>query len=359
MHRVSSETLREASYEILKAADVPESEARIVSNYQVKANLVGHDSHGIILLPTYIERIKKGQIIPGAPFEITGETSTTARVNGNWGFGYVVTEKAMRLGIKKARAHNVSAITVFHQGHIGRLGAYTSIAAQEGMIAMITADSGAGPKAVAPFGGKNRRLGTNPLSIAIPSNLEGPVLLDMATSAVAAGKIEVARARKQLVPTGWIVDKEGEPTRNPDDYFDGGSILPLGGDQGHKGYALSFVVEVLSSILTGMGFGLDLRGWESRHGVQYRHNDACFISVFRVESFCPLEEFKRDVTDFAKYMKASPTAKGYQEVLYPGEIEWLTERERLKVGIPIEEGTWERLDALAKDYGLRDIFTKD
>ena len=159
------------------------------------------------------------------------------------------------------------------------------MAAQEGMIGLITADSGAGPKAVAPFGGRARRLGTNPLSMAIPGNLEGPIVPDMATSAAAAGKIEAARARKEQLMPGWIIDKDGNPTMDPNDYYAGGSILPFGGEQGYKGYALSFVVEVLSNILTGMGFGIDRKAWEERHGLEYRHNDACFISVFNVDAF--------------------------------------------------------------------------
>jgi len=358
MPTIPHDYLHRAAFQILKAAGVPEEEARIVANHQIKANLVGHDSHGIILLPEYLERIKKGHIVPGAPFEVVRETPTTARVNGHWGFGFVVTEKAMRMAIEKTRVHNVAAVTVFHQSHIGRLGAYSTMAAEEGMIGLITADSGAGAKAVTPFGGRDRRLGTNPLSIAIPSNLQGPVLLDMATCAVAAGKIGVARARKESVPLGWIVDKDGNPTTDPNDYYAGGSILPLGGDQGHKGYILSFVVEVLSGILTGMGFGLDRKQWETRHGAEFRHNDGCFIAVFNVDAFYPLADFKREVTEFAKYVKSSPPAKGFKEVLYPGEIELLTEQKRRKEGVPIEDETWGRIAALIKEYGLERVVGK-
>ena len=147
----------------------------------MKANLAGHDSHGVIFLPEYVDRIHRGHIVPGAPMEIVMESGTTACINGNWGFGFVVTEKAMRMAIEKARTNDVAAITVFCQSHIGRLGDYTTMAANEDMIGLITADSGAGPKAVAPFGGRERRLGTNPISIAVPSDMEGTVLLDMAT----------------------------------------------------------------------------------------------------------------------------------------------------------------------------------
>ena len=345
--------LEKVAFSIYKAAGVPEEEARTVSKYQVKANLVGHDSHGVILLPSYLDRIKKGHIVPGAPFEVINETPTTARINGHWGFGFVVTEKAMRMAIEKAKVHNVSAMTVYYQSHVGRLGSYPPLAAEEGMIALITADSGAGAKQVAPFGGKERRLGTNPLSIAVPSNLDGTLLLDMATSAVASGKIGLARARKKSVPLGWIIDKDGKPTTDPNDFFAGGALLPVGGNLGYKGFGLSVIVEILSSVLTGLGFGDYREQWKARHGIEHRHNDGCFISVFNVEAFYPLKDFKRDVTDFIKSIKSSKTAEGFNEVLYPGEPEWITEKKRRSEGIFIEDGTWERITALIDEYQLK------
>ena len=145
--------------------------------------------------------------MPGAPWVIVKESPTTTVVDGHWGFGYVANERAMRLTIEKAEKSNVAAATVFRQGHIGRLSSYTQMAAQAGMIGLITADSGRSPKAVAPFGGREARLGTNPISMAIPSDLEGPLYLDMATSAAAAGKIALAVARGEPVPPGWVIDK--------------------------------------------------------------------------------------------------------------------------------------------------------
>jgi LDH2 family malate/lactate/ureidoglycolate dehydrogenase len=337
--------LHKVAYHIYRAKGTPDHEAEIVATHQVKANLVGHDSHGVIHIPEYCERIDKGHIVPGAPFVVEKETPTTAVINGNWGFGFVVTEKAMRMAIDKARTQGVGAITVHYQSHIGRLGDYPTMAAQEGMIGLITADSGAGPKAVAPFGGRARRLGTNPICIGLPSDLEGQVLLDMATSAVAAGKIALARNRNEPVPPGWIVDKEGNPTTNPHDYSAGGAILPVGADQGHKGYGLSFMVEVFSGLLTGLGFGID---------PQARHNDGCFISVFKVDHFRPLEQFKKEVKEFAEFIKTSPPAAGFTEVLYPGEIEYRTELKRRKEGIFVEDETWRQITGLMEELGVKE-----
>ena len=338
--------LHKVCHSIFRAMGASEKEADIVSTHVVEANLVGHDSHGVIQVPVYAERIKVGHIVPGAPLEVLDETPTTARVNGNWGFGYVVTEHAMEMAIRKARTHGLAAITVFHQSHIGRLGDYPSMAAAAGMIGLITADSGQGPKAVAPFGGRDRRLGTNPISVGVPSNLEGTVLLDMATSAVAAGKVSLAVNRQEPIPSSWVIDKEGSPTTNPQDYFDGGAILPLGADQGHKGYGLSFIVEILSGLLTGLGFGIDPQG---------RHNDGCFIAVFNVASFRPLEKFKSEVDAFTRFVKSSSPATGFNQVLYPGELEWLTQKNRRQDGIFVEDDTWQQLWELVQEHHLENV----
>lgn len=324
-----------------------------MARHLVGANLAGHDSHGVIQTPSYVTRIKSGQIVPGAPFEVVHETPTTARINGNWGFGFVVTERAMRLAIEKAKAHNVSAVTVHYQSHIGRLADYSLMAAEEGMIGLITADSGAGRKSVVPFNGKEVRLGTNPLSIAVPSNLEAPVFLDMATSVVAAGKVGVARARGKEVPRGWIIDAEGNPSTDPFDLPRGGGILPLGGDQGHKGFGLSFMVEMFSGILTDIGFGTDPAAFEARHGIEHRHNDGCFIAVFNVEAFRPLEEFKEEVTEFAKFVKTSPPS-GDIDVQHPGEPEYRSTQRLKEEGIYIGDETWSKLEAIIAEKGLAD-----
>src|SRR3954467_3826351 len=186
MPKIKAERLEEIGRALFEAAGTPREEAALVMHHIVGANLVGHDSHGVIQIPTYIDRIKAGHIVPGAPWVIVKESPTTTVVAGNWGFGYVANERAMRLTIEKAEKSNVAAATVFRQGHIGRLSSYTQMAARAGMIGLITADSGRSPKAVAPFGGREARLGTNPISMAIPSDLEGPLYLDMAPSAAPA-----------------------------------------------------------------------------------------------------------------------------------------------------------------------------
>jgi uncharacterized oxidoreductase len=353
MPTFSPEYLENACFHIFRAYGASEEEAETVVRHLVGANLSGHDSHGAIQVSAYNERIKRGQIVPGAPFEVEHETPTTARINGNWGFGFVVTEKAMCLAIEKAKTHNVAALTVHYQSHIGRLADYSLMAAEEGMIGLITADSGAGRKSVVPFGGREVRLGTNPLSIAVPSNQEAPVFLDMATSVVAAGKVGVARARKKEVPEGWILDVKGKPSTDPFDLPRGGGILPLGGDQGHKGFGLSFMVEMFSGILTGIGYGTDPAAFEARHGIEHRHNDGCFIAVFNVEAFRSLEEFKEEVSGFAEFVKTSPPS-GDEGVQHPGEPEYRSTQMLREEGIYIGDETWSKLEAIIAEKGLTD-----
>ena len=221
---------------LLQCAGASKMEGDTVAKGCVAANLAGHDSHGVIAIPTYIDRMGKGHIVPGAPFEIKQESATTTVIDGNWGFGFVVAEKAAQITIEKAKKSNVAAATILRQSHVGRVGAYPIMAAREGLIAIMTADSGRSPKAVAPFGGREARLGTNPICIAIPSDLDGPFVLDMATSGVAVGKIKLAQAKGTKIPEGWMVDKDGKATTDPFDYDKGGVLLPLGGSEGFKGY---------------------------------------------------------------------------------------------------------------------------
>jgi uncharacterized oxidoreductase len=345
MPTVKADRLTRIGTALLRAAGASQDEAEAVAVGCVNANLAGHDSHGVIAIPTYIDRIKVNHIVPGAKWTIVQESPATTVIDGHWGFGFYVNAKAMELTIEKAKKTNVAACTVFRQSHVGRLAAYPLMAARAGMIGIATADSGRSPKAVAPFGGREARLGTNPISIAVPSDLDAPFYLDMATSAVAAGKIALAAARNEKIPMGWIVGADGKVTDDPQQFRKGGALLPLGGTEGYKGSGLAAMVEVLCGLLTGLGFGVEPTG---------RHNDGCFMAVFNVEAFRPLAEFKKEVGEFARYLKATPPSEGSSGVLYPGEIEYKREQDRRKTGVDIEDATWDKLKQLAAEYKLAD-----
>ncbi|MDQ8728701.1 Ldh family oxidoreductase [Bradyrhizobium sp. LHD-71] len=342
---VQADRLTKIGAALLRAAGASKDESDAVAVGCINANLAGHDSHGIIAIPTYIDRIKVGHIVPGEKWTIVQESPATTVIDGHWGFGFYVNAKAMELTIEKAKKSNVAACTVFRQSHVGRLAAYPLMAARAGMIGIATADSGRSTKVVAPFGGREARLGTNPISIAVPSDLDGPIYLDMATSAVAAGKVALAAARGEPIPQGWVVGKDGKLTTDPTDLRKGGALLPLGGTEGYKGSGLAAMVEIMCGILTGLGFGVEPTG---------RHNDGTFMAVFNVEAFRPLKDFKKEVADFARYLNATPPSEGSKGVLYPGEIENRTEKERSKSGIHVEDATWDKLKTLASEYKLAD-----
>jgi LDH2 family malate/lactate/ureidoglycolate dehydrogenase len=340
---VQADRLTKIGAALLRAAGASKDEADAVAVGCINANLAGHDSHGIIAIPTYIDRIKVGHIVPGEKWTIVQESPATTVIDGHWGFGFYINAKAMELTIEKAKKTNVAACTVFRQSHVGRLAAYPLMAARAGMIGIATADSGRSTKVVAPFGGREARLGTNPISIAVPSDLDGPIYLDMATSAVAAGKVALAAARGEEIPQGWVVGKDGKLTTDPKQLRQGGALLPLGGTEGYKGSGLAAMVEILCGILTGLGFGVEPTG---------RHNDGTFMAVFNVEAFRPLKDFKKEVADFARYLNATPPSEGSKGVLYPGEIENRTEQARAKSGIDVEDATWDKLKQLAGEYKL-------
>lgn len=341
MKTIDQATLRDLVRATYVANGVPDAAAGIVAGLQVEANLVGHDSHGVSNTKKYVDEIHLGHIVPDAQMEIVQEGPGTLVIDGHWGFGYTITSEVLPLIAEKARTHGVCAAIIRRQGHVGRLGAYTTRLAEQSLIGIMTADSGAAPKAVAPHGGRERKLGTNPISIAVPAQ-NTISCLDMATSGTAVGKLMIARLRGELLADDLLIDAEGRPTNDPEDFFRGGALLPMGGNQAHKGSGLSFMVEVLSGILTGIGFGVDPKG---------RHNDGCFLLAVDVNAFKPLGEFLIEMQEFIDWIKDSELADGSTEVLYPGEIEQRVRASREDSGIPVDDSVYDYLQRAAAAAG--------
>ncbi|MBS7606816.1 MAG: Ldh family oxidoreductase [Candidatus Bathyarchaeia archaeon] len=338
-----AEQLLDIGRRIFVAAGAPDDEAQLVSEFLVKANLVGHDSHGIIRVIQYVNDIEKGLIKPGAKIEVTRETRSSAILNGNWGFGQVIAKRAMELAIRKAKDGAVGVVCAFNCNHIGRLADYTLMALKNDMIGVAMVNS---TRFVAPFGGRERMLSTGPISFAFPSDLEFPLVIDISTSVVAEGKVRVMLHRGEKIPYGWIIDKDGNPSDNPKDLYNGGAILPLGGDEaGHKGFGLGLAVEILSGILSGAGCAYE----EAKRG------NGVFFEVINIEDFMPIEEFKCKVGDLIRTIKASKPRPGWKEITIPGEPEYLTERIRLREGIYIPERTWDEIKQIASKLGVGDI----
>jgi uncharacterized oxidoreductase len=320
---------------IFRGAGASENEAKQVMDLLIESNLVGHDSHGVIRIPTYIDLILKGKTKLGAKIEIIRETPTTALVNGNWGLGQTVARQTMNLAIEKARRNNVGIVSTYNCNHIGRMADYALMAAEQDMIGYCSVN--AGPQVV-PFGGRERMFNQSPLGWAIPAGQEPPFVLDISTSVSAGGKIAVARARGEKLPPGYIVDKEGNPSTDPEDYYRGGAGLPMGGPVGYKGFGLAMVVDITAGILSGRGAAY--LGAERGQGV--------FQMAININAFRPIDEFKKEMDDLLRTVKNSKPAPGFKEILLPGEPERRTKEERRVKGIDVPNRTWDELVETAK-----------
>ena len=327
---------------VFQAAGAPADHADTVASHLTGANLAGHDSHGFIRIPQYIREIKEGRLDPKGQPEVETEKGATAQVNGNNTFGQVAAAFAAQVAMRKAREHGISLVTMYNLGHTGRIGTYPEMVAREGMAAvMYTGGLGSGTGGVAPFGGREGRLSTNPLSMSFPSSSKGVILLDFATSMAAEGKLRVCRARGHSLPDEWVLSKEGVASRDPNDYYDGGAILPMGGlSGGHKGYALGFMVALYGGLMGGLGG----RDEASRGGST--------IMVIDLEGMAPLDTVRTHVGEMVEFVKDTPLMEGATGVLYPGEIEATTREDRLANGISIEQATWDQVVELITEYGL-------
>ena len=319
---------------VFEGAGVPRNEAQRVMDLLIESNLVGHDSHGVIRIPVYVEGILKGRTKPGSQIKVVRESATTAAVDGGWGLGQVVATKTMNMAIAKAEQCDVGIVTTFNCGHIGRMADYALMAVDHDMIGLCSVNS---VPQVVPFGGRERLFNQSPLSWAIPAGKEPPFVLDISTAVSSGGKIAVAHAKGEKLPEGYIVDKEGKPTTDPKDYYGGGAALPLGGQVGYKGTGLAMVVDITAGLLSGRGAAhLGDRG----QGV--------FQMAFRIGAFRDVDKFKEEMDALIRRVRSSKPAPGFTEVLVPGDIERRTKVARLRKGIDIPQTTWNEIAETAK-----------
>ena len=344
----TADEVHELIKDVLLAVGADERNADCVAEHLVSANLSGVDTHGINMLPRYVKAIKAGYIDPTALPEITSETPTSARVASNGTFGQVAAKFALEVGIEKATRENVAVIALTHAHHIGRLGHYTEYTASVEMISMICAGgfSEVDPIAV-PFGGRKRVLHTNPISMGFPTNEEPPLVFDYATTASSRVKVVYAQQRNQPIPLDWVVDRDGNPTTNPDDFLQGGGLAPFGE---HKGFALMMAVEYLSRIFTHAE-RFSTQGWVGP-------SDSCAgvaMVVFRADLFDPVGNYKDKADELVRRVRAVPPAPGFKEVLVPGDMEHRTRCKRKREGIPIPDDIWETIHEMVSSLGLDEV----
>ncbi|MEM3027606.1 MAG: Ldh family oxidoreductase [Candidatus Bathyarchaeia archaeon] len=323
---------------LLERAGATPEESYLVAESLVEADLCGHETHGLMRLSQYTDWLKNGRIKAGMKPIVLKEGPTTAILDGRWGFGQVTAREAMRIALDKAQTYALGLVAAHNCNHVGRLGEYASLALSRDMIGLVLCNDYPG---VAPYGSIDPLMGTNPISIAIPTGKAKPIVLDMATSIVSGGTVRLARLRGERIPLGWIIDKEGRPSSDPADLHGPmgviGALLPFGG---HKGSGLGIVIEILGGALAGSGCSLENKG------------SGLLAAAIKIDAFCPLDEFKARVDRFIETVKSSRKAKGFEEILMPGERAQRLREERLKKGITLEEAVWKGILAKASELQI-------
>lgn len=348
MPTLNAEQLFSVATRILQGAGVAPADADVVAGELRDANLVGHDSHGVIRLMQYVDYIEKGFIKTDAKCEVLRDKPAFAMLDGHFHFGQVAATYALSIGLEKARAGGTATVFIRNCNHVGRLGSYAQKAALEGFAAMMCVNA-PGPGGVAPFGGIERRLGTNPISIAAPRG-EEPLVLDMTSSATAEGKVRVAFQKGEPLPEGWIIDAQGNPSTNPADLYGPpeGAILPLGGFMGFKGFGLSVMIDVFGGILSGSGVCRD----DLPRGA-----NGVWMYFLDVGQFVPRDEYDALMEKYVDYIKSSRRLPGVEEILLAGEIELRRQAQRIAGGVRVPDETWRQIGELAGrlDVSLDDV----
>jgi len=333
---VSVDELRRLCVRSLESVGARTDEAKIVAENLVKADLRGTNSHGVFRLPEYLERVKRGLINISTEIEIIREGPSFAVIDGKAKFGQVVGTRAMDLAISKGKKAGLALVTVSKSNHFGIASYYSMFALKHMMIGIVM--SNAAPS-MAPWGAKEKLFGTNPLSVAIPTGGPIPIVLDMAMSQVARGKIRMAADKGERIPEGWAVDKEGRATTDPVAALEG-SLAPIAGA---KGSGLAIVIDVLCGVLSGGTYGNGVKSMYDMTGPCGTCNTMIAIDISK---FIPVDRFTEQVKAMIGAIKGSSLASGFSRIFLPGEIEIETERNRLTQGIPFEEETWARLNRL-------------
>lgn len=321
--------------DILTSLGVPAEEASIVAEVTLDADLKGFSSHGLGRFPQYVKGLKVGTIKTKTEINLEKESVAAAMINGNHGFGHVVTYKAMEMAIDKAKETGIGLVGVHNSNHFGVAGYYTDMAIMEDLIGIVIANT---EPAVAPIGGKEPLLGTNPLAIGIPSQSHY-VSVDMATSASARGKLLEAKRRGEMIPENVALDENGRPTIDPCEALKG-SILPFGA---HKGYALAFMIEIMAGPLVNASYGKAVTGTANPE-VMCTKGD--LVAAIDPTKFVSIDDFKNDVDDFIAEVKATPN------VFIPGDMEVRNVKHHQKEGIPLDDNLVEQLREITAEFGI-------
>lgn len=341
---VMPDDLREFVTKLFAKQNLPQEEAAIVADHLVEADLRGVYSHGVIRCLPYIQRLQAGGMNPRPSIRILRETPGTAVVDGDNGAGQVVGVRAMEIAIKKAKAVGISYVGVRMSNHFGTCAYYAQMALAHDMIGFATTVGGT--NIMAPTGGISPLVGNNPFGVALPADKEYPVILDMACSVVAKGKIVHAMKAGTPIPIEWATDKEGQPTTDPKEAFEG-LVLPMGG---YKGYGMAFVLGVMAGLLNRAAFVGEVTDFYAN--MKEPQNGGHTFQVVDIKAFMDPSEFKAKMDEAIKEMHSSELARGADRTYVPGEMEWLKRADRLENGVPVAPAVWKDLVTLSEGNGI-------
>jgi LDH2 family malate/lactate/ureidoglycolate dehydrogenase len=353
--RVQVEPLKDFCVQALQKLDVPEGDARITADVLVAADLRGISSHGVARLRRYVSGLRDGVMTARPDTEVVTETPTTVLIDAGGGLGQPVSYRAMEKAIEKAEASGTGFATVRNSNHFGIAGYYSMMALEHDCIGISMTNAAV---LVVPTFGRDAMLGTNPISVAAPAGEEWPFVLDMATSTVPRGKLEVYRRLEKSIPVGWATDKSGTPTDDTGGVLDnlkeraGGGLLPLGGAGellgGHKGYGLTLLVDVLCGVLPGAAYA-NLVYPKDEEGNPLPSAIGHFFGAWRVDAFRPVEDFKATMDDLQQRLKNAPKAEGQDRIYVHGEKEYQEAERNAQNGIPLNPKVAADLQAIGEE----------
>ena len=342
MTPIRPEALSAFTAALYRAAGLPQADAALVAESLVTADLWGHASHGVMRAPWYIDRLRSGVMRAVTAPEVLVDAGAIALLDAKDGVGQVVARQAMGDAVRRAKAHGVGVVSVRNSNHHGALGYFTRMAAEAGCIGFLSTN---GSPAMAPWGGRRKLVGNNPWSIAAPAGRHAPMMLDIANTVVARGKIFVARQKGQPIPPHWAIDAEGAPTTDPVAALSG-VIQPMAE---HKGYAISVMMDVLSGALSGSGM---LDAVSGPYQAEKRSGCGHLFLALNIAAFGPEEAFASRMESMVEKIKSVPLAPGCAEIFYPGEIEARNEAKHRAEGLVLAEKTIADLRACAAMLGL-------
>ncbi|GAB4112502.1 MAG: Ldh family oxidoreductase [Candidatus Caldatribacteriota bacterium] len=343
---IDGEKLKSFIRDIFLSVGVVEEDATITSNSLVEADLRGVYSHGVIRVPIYIKRIKLGLVNPISKIEIINDNKAVAVLDANNCLGQVSSTRAMNMALEKADKYSIGAVVVRNSNHFGTAAGYTLLAVEKDMIGYATTNSAC---RMVPTGGKDQIIGNNPFSYAIPAGKFLPIVLDLSCSVVSLGKILLKKKKGEALPSGWALDKEGNPTNDP--YIvleDGGSLVPIGE---HKGYGMALINDILSSSLGDSIGGTQVTTLYDLTTAK-KSNTGHFFMALKIDNFIPINRFKQRVDTKIWEIKNSAKREGVEQIYLPGEIEFKTKEENLEYGIPINEEVLKDLKSIADENGI-------